>query len=427
MLDENSVKKTVLKNGIRVYAIDIKYSPFVTVCVGFNVGSRDETSEEHGIAHFLEHSMFSGTKKRLNNKVIGFEVENIGGEMNAATSEEMTVYYIKVPYENFLKALEILSDMLLNSTFNEQFIEVEKGVVKEELKMYEDNPMQSVSDVFNELMYKGTPLGKSIIGTLNSISSFSREKILGFIKRNYLNKSTVISIVGNLNGENIIPEVEKYFNPNIGSNIRKQDYIKANFNNVNNVNLKIKDVNQSHIVLGIRGLPISHKDLDILKLISVIIGGGFGSKIFQKLRNDLGVAYYAASSISAYRDTGDLYVRAGVDNSKFKMTIIEVMDLLNQFHKGDFSSDDIHRAKEFVKGSLASEEETTQECAFKSIASEFAFGRLKSVKEEKKSIDEIKKDDMVRVFDSIYTKVYLAAISPYDNINEISNIIADVK
>ena len=379
MLDENSVKKTVLKNGIRVYAIDIKYSPFVTVCVGFNVGSRDETSEEHGIAHFLEHSMFSGTKKRLNNKVIGFEVENIGGEMNAATSEEMTVYYIKVPYENFLKALEILSDMLLNSTFNEQFIEVEKGVVKEELKMYEDNPMQSVSDVFNELMYKGTPLGKSIIGTLNSISSFSREKILGFIKRNYLNKSTVISIVGNLNGENIIPEVEKYFNPNIGSNIRKQDYIKANFNNVNNVNLKIKDVNQSHIVLGIRGLPISHKDLDILKLISVIIGGGFGSKIFQKLRNDLGVAYYAASSISAYRDTGDLYVRAGVDNSKFKMTIIEVMDLLNQFHKGDFSSDDIHRAKEFVKGSLASEEETTQECAFKSIASEFAFGRLKSV------------------------------------------------
>ena len=162
MLEELDVKTYEFENDIRLITVDVKDSLFISIDIFVNAGNRDEERGESGIAHFLEHIMFSGTKKRKDNREISFEVETIGGYFNASTSDEYTIYYVKVPYENFIKALDIISDMFLNSTFEKDFIDLERGVVKQELNMYKDNPRRLVSENFSKLLYKGSSLDSDI-------------------------------------------------------------------------------------------------------------------------------------------------------------------------------------------------------------------------------------------------------------------------
>ncbi|MHB8362295.1 MAG: M16 family metallopeptidase, partial [Patescibacteria group bacterium] len=296
-ISESSITKIVLDNNVRLIHCKIPTSSFVTIEISVLAGSRNESDDEMGIAHFLEHTMFSGTDKRPNNKVIGFEIESLGGSMNAFTSEETTAYYIKIPYENFTKAFEILSDMFLHSNFNSSYLEIEKGVVKEELRMYEDTPQRDIFTLYNELLYKGTPLGRDIGGTVSSIDNITRAKVINFIKNNYYLNNIVISIVGNVDTKEAIDTVIKYFkNDNLGASSLgtralvngENKYIKSKFSE-DNIKVKKKAVNQTHFILGLRGYPAGDNRQYSLNVLSAIIGGGFGAWLFQKLRNEMGV------------------------------------------------------------------------------------------------------------------------------------------
>ena len=419
-ISESSITKIVLDNNVRLIHCKIPTSSFVTIEISVLAGSRNESDDEMGIAHFLEHTMFSGTDKRPNNKVIGFEIESLGGSMNAFTSEETTAYYIKIPYENFTKAFEILSDMFLHSNFNSSYLEIEKGVVKEELRMYEDTPQRDIFTLYNELLYKGTPLGRDIGGTVSSIDNITRAKVINFIKNNYYLNNIVISIVGNIETSKAIDTVIKYFkNDNLKARALvngENKYIKSRFSE-DSIKVKKKDVNQTHFILGLRGYPAGDNRQYSLNVLSAIIGGGFGAWLFQKLRNEMGVAYYVYSGTQEYMDIGDLHIVAGVDNQRFEESLVTIIKTISSIKNKNIKKEDIVRAKEYIKGSISSYFETTDNMASFFADEELKFGKIRSLDEMKSSIDKVSLDSLYDVFEDITRQdikkhIYLACILP---------------
>ncbi len=427
-MSDPNITKIVLDNSVRLIHCKIPTSAFVTIEISVLAGSRNESNDNMGIAHFLEHTMFSGTDKRPNNKIIGFEIESLGGSMNAATSEETTSYYIKIPYENFTKAFEILSDMFLHSNFNSSYLEVEKGVIKEELRMYEDTPQRDIFTLYNELLYKDTPLGRDIGGTIESIDHITREKVLNFIKNNYYLNNIVISIVGNVGREEALDTVTKYFrNDNLGSRSLvngENNYIKSKFSE-DNIKIKKKDVNQTHFILSFRGYPAGDDRQYSLNVLSSILGGGFGAWLFQKLRNEMGVAYYVYSGTAEYMDIGDLHIVAGVDNKRFEESLVTIIKTVSSIKNKNIRKEDIIRAKEYIKGNLSSYFETTDNMASFFADEELRFKKIRSLNDLKSSIDKVSIDSLYDVFNDIKKHIYLACILPdktsTSNLDDIIN------
>ncbi len=428
MSEELNIKTSVLENDIRLITSNVKDSQFVSINIFVDAGNRDEEKNEQGIAHFLEHIMFSGTKKRKDNKEISFEVETIGGYFNAVTSDEYTIYYVKVPYENFLKALDIISDMFLNSTFDPDFINLEKGIVKQELNMYKDNPRRTVYDNFTKLLYKGSSLSGDIDKQIKLLDTINREKILNFISKYYLNKNTIISIVGNISNYDVEKEVSNIFmsKKSIEPTYQRS---KAVFNeNENKVIHVKKDINQSNFILGAKGFSLHTEYYYPLVLMSTILGGGEGSHLFQFLRNKLGVAYYASSYNSLYSDTGYFIISAGVENNSFLKSLHSLIQFLNEFKNGNFNKEDIDRAKGYVLGGILSQLETVDSIA-DFILTDYAYlGKVRNIEEMRENIMSVKKNDILDVFNLIYKDLYLSAITSvkYDD-NEYDNILRNVR
>jgi len=426
MLEELDLNTYEFNNGIRLITSDVKESQFISINIFVNAGNRDEEKDEEGLAHFLEHIMFSGTKKRKDNKEISFEVETLGGYFNAATSDEYTIYYVKVPYENFIKALDIISDMFLNSTFEKDFIDLERGVVKQELNMFKDNPRRLVYENFTKLLYKGSSLSGDLDLQLKSLDSINRDKLINFISKYYLNKNTIVSVVGNISQYDIEKEVYSKLS---NKKSLEATYVRksAVFNNKDNKIIHVKkDSNQSNFILGMKSFSLYTEYYYQLIVMSTILGGGEGSHLFQFLRNKLGVAYYASAQGTRYTDTGYFVVSAGVEKDSFLDSLKSVIKFLNEFKEGNFNKEDIDRAKGYVTGGIMSLFETADSIA-DFILTEYAYlGRVKSIKEMKDGISSVSKNDILEVFDLIYRDLYLSVVtnSKYDD-EQYDNILKD--
>ena len=426
MLEELDIKTYAFNNDIRLITSNVKDSKFISINIFVNVGNRDEEKGEAGIAHFLEHIMFSGTKKRKDNKEISFEVETIGGSFNAVTSDEYTIYYVKVPYENFMKALDIISDMFLNSTFEKDFIDLERGVVEQELNMYKDNPRRLVYENFTNLLYKGTSLSGDLDLQLKSLDSINRDKLINFISKYYLNMNTIVSVVGNISKYDVEREVYSKFS---NKKSKENSYVRENavFNVTDNKIIHIKkDLNQSNFILGMKSFSLYTEYYYELLVMSTILGGGEGSHLFQFLRNKLGVAYYASAYNYMYTDNGYFIVSAGVEKDSFLESLKSVIKFLNEFRTGNFNKEDIDRAKGFVIGGIMSQIETADSIA-DFILTEYAYlGKVRSIKEMKEGILSVSKNDILKVFALIYRNLYLSVVtnSKYDY-EQYDNILKD--
>ncbi len=343
-------KQKTLKNGLKIVSIIDPSAITTTALLVVKTGSKYESAKENGLSHFLEHLFFKGTKNRPDALTLSSDLDALGSEYNAFTSKEYTGYYIKVASGRASGALDILSDMLINPLFPKEEIEREKGVVIEEIKMYEDNPLMHVEDVFETCLYGNTPAGWEVIGSRKNVQSFSHSLLLNYYKRQYGGKSMTLILSGNVKDKEI-KLASKLFSKtmkNPWQDKRKVDDKQKNAK----VRIVRQKIDQANLSLGVRAVPIDHKNETAIKLLSFILGGSMSSRLFVSLRERRGLAYYVKTMFEQYSDSGYLTTQAGVPLLKLKESIKVIMDEYKLITKEGVSEKELKRTKDMAIGRL---------------------------------------------------------------------------
>ncbi len=342
------IQRDTLANGIQILTENMPQVRSVAIGIWIRVGSRDENETNNGISHFIEHIMFKGTKNRTA-KQIAEALDAVGGQLNAFTSKEYTCYYVKVLDEHVELAIEILSDMILNSNFNEEDIQKERNVILEEIKMYEDTPDDIVHDIFTTSILKNHPLGRPIIGTKEILTALTRDDLEDFYKTYYVPSNIVIAVAGNLEHNLIVQSIGEKFVTLTGKGLQRET-IQPSISQA--AIYRGKEVEQVHLCLGGEGLPIKHNDIYALNLLNNILGGGLSSRLFQTIREQMGLAYSVYSYHSSYHETGLFSIYAGLSAENLDKFIKTVFLELEEIKKKGFTETELQRAKNQLKGGI---------------------------------------------------------------------------
>ena len=350
--------KTTLENGVRLITIPMPDNPSATVLVMVETGSEYETEKEAGISHFLEHMVFKGTPRRPSAMEISRELDSIGAHYNAFTNYEFTGYYAKADKKHLSKIIDIVSDMYQNPLFDQSEIDKEKGVIVEELRMYKDLPQRDVHEVLAALMHGDQPAGRPIIGNEETIRSFSRDSFVAYRAQHYVASATTVVVAGSFDEEAVIAEIGKAFYPVQPAPKRaKSPTIESQ--NVPAVRTKFKETDQTHLVIGVRTFPIGDERNAALSVLSTILGGGMSSRLFQRMREELGICYYVRTSSNPSIDHGDLTISAGVDNSRVDVAVKEILAACSNLTKDVVSEAELKKAKDYISGTTMLELETS--------------------------------------------------------------------
>lgn len=357
----NKYKVNHLSNKIPLITVPIKGAPTATALVILKAGSKYETRENNGLSHFLEHMFFKGTVKRPNTLTLSSELDSLGGEYNAFTAKEFTGYWVKVAAPKLPVALDIIGDMLLNSKIEAEEIEREKGVIIEELNMYEDNPMMHVEDIFESCLYGDTPAGWETIGTKQNIQDFKRTDFIKYLEAQYGAKSMFIVLVGGITAE-AKKEAAKIFSKFKKNKWQDKVAVKEN-QKTPQVRTAYKKTDQVNLSLGVRAYPIGHPDEFKIKLLSIILGGSMSSRLFISLRERNGLAYYVRTMNETYTDSGYLTTQAGVPNAKAEAAIKIILAEYNKMTTELVSKQELKRAKDLLQGKSLLQMEATDNLA----------------------------------------------------------------
>lgn len=382
-----------LDNGIRLVMEKIPAVQSVSVGIWVKAGSADENERDAGISHLIEHMLFKGTEKRSAKK-IAEDVDRIGGHINAFTGKELTCYYIKTLDTNVEQACEILIDMFMGSIFNSEELVKEKDVVIEEIKMIEDSPEDDAHDLVSEMVFKGTPLESSIIGTPNSVKAITREMIIEYIEKEYTTDSIVISVAGSFDANNIF----SIFNGKLaGLNSTKDKKINSLPIYKPSYKVKVKDVEQSHLCLGVKGV-MQEDDLYFpMVILNNITGGSMSSRLFQNIREEKGLAYSVYSVSQSYVADGIFSIYAGIGHNKIDDTLIAIADELKLLAKKGISHDELHTAKEQLKSGYVFSQESVNSRMFSIGKNMLLLSRILTPKEIIEKIDKVTIDDLYQV------------------------------
>ena len=377
------IKKHLL-NGLPVVMESIKNMRSVVIGIWVKVGSRNEPPEKNGISHFLEHMFFKGTKKR-SAKDIAFEIDSLGGELNAFTSRENTTFYVKVLDEYLEKGVELLSDVFLHSTFPEEDMEKERKIIKEEIKMIEDTPDDYIHDLANQTIWGHSGLGQPVLGRRETIRSFIKDDLLSHIRKYYGTKDIVVSCAGNFEPEHLLSMLNK----NLGNLRRGSEPERgAPPDFKSKVEVFGKQLSEAHICLGVKGLSQTSEERYSLFILNSILGAGVSSRLFQEIREKRGLAYSIYSFIALYFDAGVWGVYAGVSRKKVR----EVLELiLKEMYSLKDTLDDIelNRAKSQLKGNIVLGLESTISRMNSIARQEIYHGKYYSPTEIMKEIDSV--------------------------------------
>ncbi|MFH0930029.1 MAG: pitrilysin family protein [Candidatus Moraniibacteriota bacterium] len=422
-------KKTTFKNGLRLITAPMKDTNTVTVIVAVAAGSKYETKNVSGISHFLEHMFFKGTKKRPKTKDIAESLDAVGGEFNAYTSQESTAYYAKVDKEHLSLAIDVVSDIFLNSKIEEKEIEKERGVILQEINMYEDNPMMSVGEEFENLLYGDQPAGWKVIGMKENIAAVGRKDFVDYIQKFYNASNTVVCAVGNFGeiGESgVIGEIGKIFSKMQNGNENKKQKTTEKQAKPQ-LKIKHKKTDQAHLVLGFRGYNMFHKDRFALALLANILGGTMSSRLFLSVREKLGLAYYVSASDDESSDCGYFSVRAGVDTNKAKIekTVKTIISEIKKMKAKGVSEKELKKSKDNLRGKMALSLESSDEVAAFLAGQELGRREIKKPDEIIRRIDKVKKDDILRVARDIFVNngMNLALIGPIEEKEFLERIL----
>lgn len=407
--------KAKLKNGLRVLTVPMKNANSVTVLVLVGTGSKYESKDINGISHFLEHMFFKGTKKRPNTLKISETLDMIGGQYNAFTSKEITGYWAKVDKKHTDIALDWVSDMLLNSKFEEQEIQREKGVIIEELNMYLDTPTAYVEELFEDLLYGDQPAGWRIIGKKENILSFNREKILNYFKNHYSAQNTVVCVAGDIKQNLIEQKLSKYFGKLKPTKTSTKIITKEN-QTKSEVLIHYKKTDQTHFCLGVRTYNMYDPRKYALNLIAIILGGNMSSRLFISIRERNGLGYYVHTSNDTTTDTGYLVTQSGIKNDSLEKAISLVLTEYKDLKNKKITPKELKKAKDFLKGSMALSLDGTDTQASFFASQEIMGQKLMSPEEKLKMIDKVSINDIKNIAEDIFKseKLNLAVIGPIE-------------
>ena len=406
----------------------MKGTETTAVLVLVKAGSRYEKEKENGLAHFMEHIFGKGTKKRPTALDVTKKLDEIGANYNQFTSKEFTGYYAKATKEHLELTIDIISDMLINSKFSAKEIAKEKGVIVEEINMYEDMPMYLISDLFEKLLYPSNSLGRTILGTKENVINFQRKDFLNFFNSHYHSENSAVIIAGNFSEKKAIKLVEKYF-LGMKKNVRNDD--KNIFDKLKikqkrpQVLLKYKKTDQSHLHLGFRGYNIFHPDKYVLNILAVILGGYFSSRIVHSLRGKHGLAYYVETETEYYTDAGYLVTRAGVPNDKVEKAIKIILKEYKKIISGKIPETEIQRAKKHIKGKTIIALESSGEMANWIGSQEILKEKILTLKQIFAKIDIVKTKNIQKTAKEIFVpeKLNLALIGPFRNKRKFEKLL----
>lgn len=356
-------KRTVLPNGLRVITSPMPSFESATVLIMVGAGSRYETKDNTGISHFLEHMAFKGTKRRPSAMDISGLIDGIGGEFNAFTGKETTGYYIKSQSSHLDLSLDLLSDMLQNSLLDPAEIDKEKGVIIEEMNMYEDTPARKLGDVYENLLYGDTPMGWDIVGTKEVIRSITREDFVKYMSSLYSPDNMTVVVAGGIDSDKTEEMIVKYFGNMQKFGTKKAEKIVESQSKPAFL-LKTKKTEQAHFGIGVRTTPLEHPDRYPLDVLASVMGGGMSSRLFHEIRERRGLAYYVRAMSDNYVDAGTLVATAGVDPSRAEEAVKVMMEELDKIRKpGNITSEELKKAKEYMKGHFVLELEDSRSVA----------------------------------------------------------------
>jgi len=422
-------KITKLSNQLEIISAPIAGTKTATVLFMAAAGSRFEKKADNGLSHFLEHLFFKGTSRRPSTLAISSELDKVGGEYNAFTGKEYTGFYVKVEAGQLKLALDVLSDMLLHSRFAAKEIEREKGVVIEELNMYLDNPLYYIEDLFENCLYGDTPAGRDTVGSKKTIVGFSRGQVLNYYASQYSASQAVICLSGQV-GPAAVKLAEGYFKKFSEKNYQDKPPTDDRQSGPK-INLHFKKTDQAHLSLGARALPYGHDDELALKILSLILGGSMSSRLFIRLRERSGLAYYVRTHNEAYTDSGYLTTQAGVPVGKLNDAVKIILAEYGKLAAAPVGEAELKKAKQCLIGRLALQLETSDNLASwyarqaillkeqnsgeKVLTPEKYFARVK----------KITAADVRRVAREIFRndKLNLAVIGPYKKEEEFGKIL----
>ena len=417
-------KKKTLKNGLRVITVPMKDNPTVTVLVLVGTGSNYEPKKINGISHFLEHMCFKGTVKRPSAQAISHELDALGCQYNAFTSHEMTGYYAKSDAKNFKQIFDVISDIYLNSTFPEKEMEKEKGVIVEEINMYEDMPQSHVQDLFQEVLYGDQPAGRNIAGTKENVRSMKRSDFVKYKASHYVAKGTVIIVAGSVNAKEVASGVTKHFGKvhtgSKGGKVKTKDKQSKP-----NLIIKHKVTDQTHFVLGVRTFPLKDKRNVTLSVLSALLGAGMSSRLFIKLREELGVAYYVRAYNDPSLDHGAFQISAGVNNTRTTEVLKVILQECTRLTYEKVTDQELAKVKSFIIGNTKLALEATDDIANFYGTQELMKGEIKTLDQKIKDINAVTGADIMKVAKTIFQTKHLnlALIGPFKDKAQFSKIL----
>lgn len=390
-----------LSNGLRVVVENIDYVKSVSVGLWIENGSRNENISNNGISHFIEHMLFKGTERR-SSKAISEEIEDVGGQINAFTGKEATCFYIKALDSHFDLALDILSDMLFNSKFSKDEIQKEKSVILDEISMYEDSPEDVISELHSKAAWGNDSITFPILGTSESVNTFSSEQLLNYISMYYIPENSVISISGKVDIINVENLVNKYFSKWENSIKKVTTYSTPVL--LSNHLFKKKEIEQFHISLGIPGIETGNESIYSLLVANTIFGGGTSSILFQKVREELGMCYSIYSYVSSYQNTGIIYINSSLSKANIPSVIEIIKSELELFINNKISEERLLKAKEQLKGSYILGLESTSSRMFSNGKSILSLNKINSPEDVLEKINAITKEKIDEVFERTFSK-----------------------
>ena len=417
-------KLDTLNNGITLLTAPLKETQAVTVLVLVKVGSRYEPLKLNGISHFIEHLLFKGTGKRPTSLDITKELDGVGADYNAFTAKDHTGYYVKVEKEHLKLALDIVADMLFNPLFPKAEMEKERGVIIEEINMYEDNPLMLIGDIFESCIFSGHALGQRISGPKQNIKNLKQETIVDFYQKHYLNRRLLVGIGGNFPAQDIKKIVNQYFGAKrlagqkrpFSKFVLKQRQPKAN--------LHYKDTSQAQLALGLPAFKNTDPRFYPLTLLAVILGGNMSSRLFLEIREKRGLAYFVRAGVNLYEDPGAFLVQAGLEKSRIFEAVKVIREELEKAREKGVTAEELKRAKEFIKGKLVLQLEDSASLISWLGEQRLLADKVESAETKLKKINAVTLEDVKKVAQQIFDfkKINLGLIGPFKEKSRFLNI-----
>jgi predicted Zn-dependent peptidase len=422
-----SVKRTVHSSGLRIVTEEVPSVRSAAVGIWVNVGSRDEAPATAGASHFLEHLLFKGTTSRTALE-ISSSIESVGGEMNAFTSKEYTCFYARVIDTDLPMAIEVVSDLITSSIVTALDVDAERKVVLEEIAMRDDDPSDLVHDLFSETYYGDTPIGRPILGTIESINGMSRNTVFNYYKKKYLPQDLVVAVAGNIKHKRVVAMVEEALSRDNFLDVLAAPVVRPNIPVKNSkqqsVGLMYKKSEQAHMFYGMEGVARADDRRFSMGVLSAALGGGMSSRLFQEIREKRGLAYSVYAYAQQFAGSGVLGFYAGCNPTKAIEVVEIIRSVLSDVADNGMTHEEIERAKGAVRGSLVLSQEDTGSRMSRIGKNEIVYGQVMDFDDILKAISRVSAEDIREIASEFLVKTpTLALVGPFKNESKFEKVL----